>query len=150
MSYIASWLTPELFTRIFPYACISSVYTHNNTPFWDLVSFISAVNWMNNHQNKQFHGFGTTKLEVAAFLANVAQETGDPSLQIPYPYSWPKPAPRTGPEFNNSGAGGLTCLIEGTSCSYFFYTNLQNKKKLKIFRKSLLKIHLNGRWTLGF
>jgi hypothetical protein len=38
----------------------------------------------------------------------------------------------------------------GTSCSYFFYTNLQNKKKLKIFRKSLLKIQLNGRWTLGF
>ena len=85
------------------------------------MSFISAVNWMNNHQNKQFHGFGTTKLEVAAFLANVAQETGDPSLQIPYPYSWPKPAPRTGPEFNNSGAGGLTCLIEGCATALVTY-----------------------------
>lgn len=44
----------------------------------------------------------------------------------------------------------LKIKLGGTSCSYFFYTNLQNKKKLKIFRKSLLKIHLNGRWTLGF
>jgi len=44
----------------------------------------------------------------------------------------------------------LKIELGGTSCSYFFYTNLQNKKKLKIFRKSLLKIHLNGRWTLGF
>ena len=58
---------------------------------------------------------------------------------------------RTKDTFTSKIVPGFSGIrLKGTSCSYFFYTNLQNKKKLKIFRKSLLKIHLNGRWTLGF
>lgn len=115
---IETWFTADLFEKIFPYSAASAVYTHDSRPFWTYQSFIDAVKWMNAHSDKRFHNFCTSsrdplinRLELAAFLANSHQETGDPSLKIPYPW-WPVTVKRTGPEYG--AAGGLLCIIEGT------------------------------------
>ena len=118
---IESWFTADLFEKIFPYASASVIYTHDNKPFWTYKSFIDAVKWMNLHFDKRFHNFCTessdpliNKLELAAFLANTHQETGDPSLKIPYPW-WPVTIKKNGPQYGP--AGGLVCIIEGTCAS---------------------------------
>ena len=115
---ISNWFTQDDFEKIFPYAAASSVYTDDLKPFWTYSAFIEAVNWMNSHSDKRFHGFCTesrdqkiNRLELAAFLANTHQETGDPSLLIPYPW-WPVTVKKTGPEYGP--AGGLLAIIEGT------------------------------------
>jgi hypothetical protein len=110
---ITSWFTPELFTKIFPYSCASTVFTHDNKPFWDYTSLIQSIKWMNS---TKFHGFCQgkyPKLELAAFLANTCQETGDPSLTLPYPWLQTK-VTRTGEEYSNGSAGGATALFEGS------------------------------------
>jgi hypothetical protein len=114
---IESWFTEDDFEKVFPYSAASAVYTDDLKPFWTYSSFIEAIKWMNAHQDKRFHGFCTesrdqniNRLELAAFLANTHQETGDPSLNIPYPW-WPVTVKKTGPEYGP--AGGLLCIIEG-------------------------------------
>jgi len=114
---IESWFTEDDFEKVFPYSGASAVYTDDLKPFWTYSSFIEAIKWMNSHQDKRFHGFCTESrdqktnlLELAAFLANTHQETGDPSLNIPYPW-WPVTVKKTGSEYGP--AGGLLCIIEG-------------------------------------
>lgn len=111
---IETWFTKELFEKIFPYAEASSVFTHDQKPFWDYTSFINSIKWMNSHKDTRFHNFcSENKYELAAFLANTHQETGDPSLKIPYPWLYPPAQPKTGPEY--SEAGGLLAIMEGCS-----------------------------------
>jgi len=52
-------------------------------------------------------------LEIAAFLANMHQETGDPSLTAPYPWLYPAADPQTGPQVGP--AGGALSVIEGVA-----------------------------------
>ena len=111
---IDSWFTKELFEKIFPYAEASLVFTHDQKPFWDYISFINSIKWMNEHKDTRFHNFcSESKYELAAFLANTHQETGDPSLKIPYPWLYPPAPQKTGPEYGD--AGGLLSIMEGCS-----------------------------------
>jgi hypothetical protein len=118
---VKDWLTQELFEKIFPYYKGSSAYSHDGQPFWSREALFDSIDWLNGHPNSAYHGFGessdiiTNKYEVAAFLANTHQETGDPSLSIPYPWAWPKPADRNGPEYGS--AGGLLAIMEGVCAS---------------------------------
>lgn len=120
---VRQWLTQDLFERLFPYAKASQIYTNDGQPFYTLSSLLDAIDYLNSHSDSALHGFGTTSnnqtiniLEVAAFLASAVQETGDPSLTIPYPWSYPAPEPRSGPEFS-AGGGGLLFITEGLSSS---------------------------------
>lgn len=115
---LESWLTQELWETIYPYHKASTVFTHDNEPFWRLSDFLCAVKWLNHHKNKMYHNFGEdsddmfiNKLEVCSFLANTHQETGDPSLSVPYPWGWPKAIPQG----NNweGPAGGCMSICEG-------------------------------------
>jgi hypothetical protein len=115
---LRSWFTQDLWDTILPYADLSAVWCPSDKkPMYTYDAFMDAVDWMNNHVNKEFHGFGASgddfvnKHEVAAYLANMAQETGDPSLTAPFPWSWPKVQP-TGAVYEGSCGGGI-CLIEG-------------------------------------
>jgi hypothetical protein len=73
---------------------------------------------MNNHPDSKFHGFGTdgknqeiNAIEVAAFMANLHQEVGDPSITAPYPWLTPPADKQTGPEAGP--AGGCLSVVEG-------------------------------------
>lgn len=120
---VESWFTKNTFEKIFPYAATSIIYTHDSKPFWTYESFIESIRWMNIHKDKRFHNFcnnkndAINKLELAAFLANTHQETGDPSLKTPYSW-WPVTQQKTGPEYGP--AGGLICIIEGCVPSISF------------------------------
>jgi hypothetical protein len=48
---------------------------------------------------------------MSAFLANTHQETGDPSIKIPYPWLWPSIPTRDEPEYDF--AGGMLAIMEG-------------------------------------
>ncbi len=115
MSSRITWLTQDVFDKIFPYADCSAVYCPDNKPFWRLEDFRTAIEFLEKLQN--LRGFAssleskTAKLEVAAFLANFQQECGDGSLLAPYPWLWPKADPKVGPEFGP--AGGALCVAEG-------------------------------------
>lgn len=118
---IETWFTQQQFEKIFPYSSASAVYTHDSRPFWTYNSFMDAIMWMNSHADKRFHGFcsdspdqNINRLELAAFLANAHQETGDPSLRIPYPW-WPVEKKTEGQEYGP--AGGLLAIIEGASAA---------------------------------
>ena len=101
------FFTRELFDEIFPYAAASCIFTGEKKPFWDYDNFIAAIKWTNCHPD--FRGFPSSKDELAAYLANFHQETGDPSLSAPYPWLWPK---IEGP---SKSSGGALNLIEGSS-----------------------------------
>lgn len=116
--FLETFLTEELWNEIFPYSKASSVFTHDNQPFWRREDFINAVKWLNGHKNKMYHNFGQgsdntliNKLEICSFLANTHQETGDPSLTVPYPWGWPKAAPK-GYRYEGPG-GGCMAICEG-------------------------------------
>ncbi len=116
-SRISTWLTQEVFDKIFPYADCSAVYCPDNQPFWRLQDFLQAIDFLEKVSNVSLRGFASggdassVKLEVAAFLANFQQECGDGSLLAPYPWLWPKAAVQVGPEFGP--AGGAVCIAEG-------------------------------------
>lgn len=120
---LEDWFTLELFEKIFPYAAASIVFTHDKIPFWDYISFINSIKWLNSHKDKRFHNFCNNKdgdnlinkYELAAFLANTHQETGDPSIKIPYPWLWPSIPKRNGPEYDF--AGGMLAIMEGCCTS---------------------------------
>lgn len=113
------WFTPVLFDSIFPYAVASSVYACDGQPFWRYADFVNAIGWLNMHPNRDYHGFGAggahtiNQLEVAAFLANTHQETGDPSLLAPYPWAYPPITTDVG--VAKGPAGGLLSVIEGSA-----------------------------------
>lgn len=121
---LASWFTKAHFETIFPYYKASSVFTHDTQPFWTYESFLVAVSWMNGHPNQMYHNFGmgsdnisTNMFEVAAFLGNFHQETGDPSIEAPYPWSWPKVEKRG--EIWEGFAGGALGIMEGVIAQPF-------------------------------
>ncbi len=113
------WFTEELWSKIFPYIKCSAVWTHDTEPFWRYSDFLESIKYMESHSNRDFHGFGnsgdllTDKLELASFLANFHQETGDPSLEVPYPWSYPKKEKKGYPYEGHAG-GGLA-IMEGSS-----------------------------------
>lgn len=116
---IEEWFTEEIWTKIFPYIKCSSVWTHDNQPFWRYSDFLESIKYMNNHYKEDFHGFIdsdnllTNKLEMASFLANFHQETGDPSIEAPYPWSYPK-REKKGYSYEGHAGGGLA-VMEGCS-----------------------------------
>lgn len=121
---ISSWFTKQHWETIFPYAKASAVFTHDGEPFWRYEDFIASIEWMNNHPNPIFHGFGTDSsdniiniLEVCAFSGNFHQETGDPSISVPYPWGWPKVEP-SGQTWEGS-AGGALGILEGAIAQPF-------------------------------
>ena len=79
---LTQWFTPEKFDNLMPYSGISAIYADDGQPFYTHEAFMSAIDIMNNHENKDYHGFGTSgsdeqnKLELAAFFANIAEEIG--------------------------------------------------------------------------
>ena len=115
MSSNVSWLTQDIFDKIFPYADCSAVYCPDGLPFWRHEDFLAAIDFLEKGSTPSLSGFASiadvAKLEVAAFLANFQQECGDGSLLAPYPWLWPKADGRVGPEFGP--AGGALCVAEG-------------------------------------
>lgn len=117
---IEKYFTENDFTKCFPYHKASSVFTHDNTPFWSYSHFIQAIDWLNSHENSIYHGFGTSSdndlinlLEISAFLGNYQQECGEVSLEVPYPWSWPKPIKKN-KEYEGP-AGGALAILEGAN-----------------------------------
>ena len=86
---LTQWFTPELFDSLMPYSGISAIYADDGQPFYTHEAFMSAIDFMNNHENKDYHGFGTSgsdeqnKLELAAFFANIAEEIGTGAITFP-------------------------------------------------------------------
>jgi hypothetical protein len=115
---ISQYISENQFQTIFPYAKASAAFTHDSQSFWRYSDFISAIKWMNSHPNKVYNNFGTDSdndsvnlLEISAFLGNFHQETGDPSIEAPYPWSWPK-VYKNG-EYWEGFAGGALAIMEG-------------------------------------
>lgn len=110
-------LTEEEWVKIFPYAKASSVWTHDGEPFWTYSDFMKSIDYINSHETlKGFCNSGdylTDRLEMASFLGNVHQETGDPSIEVPYPWSYPKNFPQGGA--TDGPAGGALSIMEGVS-----------------------------------
>lgn len=153
---VGAWLTQDLWDTIFPYADCSAVYSPKDwKPFYTRDYFVQAIDWMNAHINDKFHGFGSSstdpninKLEIAAFLANVNQEVGDPSLTAPYPWLYPPADPQTGPQVGP--AGGCVALIEGIAPQ-----TIVHDKNTPCPIKGILSVTLNNmrplcRQVLGF
>ncbi len=117
---VREWFTQDMWDMIVPYADLSAVYCPTDKkPMYSREAFFEAIDWMNAHPNKMFHGFGTSgselinKYEIAAFLANFSQECGSPDLKSPFPYLWPKADPQTAPYVGMAGGG--VALIEGVA-----------------------------------
>ena len=147
---ISDYITETQFEMIFPYSKASNVFTHDNEPFWRYQDFIAAVKYMNSLPNKIFHNFGTDSqddttnlLEIACFLANFHQETGDPSIEAPYPWSWPK-VEKTGTYYEGP-AGGALAIMEGSIAQPVLgelptQGELQSKSiQLSVIEKSVIK-----------
>jgi hypothetical protein len=122
---LTSWFTQDLWETIFPYSKASAVFTHDNEPFWTYTDFIQSIIWMNNHPDPKYHGFGTAnsnneinKYEIAAFLGNGHQETGEPSIEAPFNWYWPKLEKRG--EVWEGFAGGLLGILEGAVAEIYF------------------------------
>jgi len=143
---LENWFTFELFEKIFPYAATSVVFTHDNKPFWNYQDFINSIKWMNEHKDTRFHNFCNSKYELAAFLANLTQETGDPSIKIPYPYLWPRSAPRQGDEYGS--AGGLMAIMEGTCAAIAFHPE-NSVSPIKGDLNSNVTLTKNERYMIG-
>lgn len=103
------WFNEELWTKCFPYIQCSSVWTHDNKPFWTYTDFMESIKLFPEFCNSKDQL--TNKLEMASFLANFHQETGDPSMEAPYPYSYPKNQ-KTGEDYEGPAGGGLA-IMEG-------------------------------------
>lgn len=82
--------TESMWNNIFPYTVVSSLWTTDNTPYWNYNSLMDAIDFLDNHSNPKFNGFASSnsnplinKLELCAFLANMQQEVGEPTLIVP-------------------------------------------------------------------
>ena len=91
-NYIKNTLnfTESMWNSIFPYSVVSSVWTKDNTPYWNYNNLIDAIDFLENHHNPKFKGFASSssdllinKIELCAFLANMQQEVGEPALIVP-------------------------------------------------------------------
>lgn len=121
---ITKYITKDIFEQICPYAKASSVFTNDGMSFWTFEAFIEAIEFMNNLSNPMYHNFGTDSthlnniIEIASFLANFSQETGDLSLEAPYPWSWPKIV-KSGNSTEGLAGGGIG-ILEGAVPNVFF------------------------------
>lgn len=149
-SNIEKYINNDLFELIFPYSKVSTVYTHDNEPFWRLEDLVEAIRWLNNN-SENYKNFGTDSsdhlvnvLEICAFLANFNQETGW-DLAVPYPYSYPKVNP-SGEPWEGFAGGGLGILEGGAGEVYFgdsppFEAEMASKPlKLSQREKQVLKV----------
>ena len=82
--------TEKMWHNIFPYTSVSSIWTTTGTPYWNYSSLIEAIDYLNNHHNTKFHNFASNNsnklintIELCAFLANMQQEVGEPTLIVP-------------------------------------------------------------------
>lgn len=111
------WFTEDLWIKCFPYIKCSSVWTHDNKPFWTYEDFIKSIEYMKSgFCDSKDHL--TNKLEMASFLANFHQETGDPSLETPYPYLYPKKDKKGEP------SGGGMAIMEGAIAQIIIDDNI--------------------------
>lgn len=78
---------------------------------------MESIDYINNHDKlKGFCNSGdylTDRLELASFLGNFHQETGDPSISSPYPWSYPKNLPLG--DDTDGPAGGALSIMEGVA-----------------------------------
>ncbi len=87
---------------------------------------------MSSISNTTLRGFAVSgdelvnRLEMSAFLASATQETGDPALDVPYPWAVPPLAKKAGPEYM-PGAGGMLSVLEGLSPSITLVDNADSK-----------------------
>ncbi len=131
---ISNLINQEQFEQIFPYTKASSVFTHDSKPFWRLEDLYTAVYILNTNSNTDFHNFCSDNdnptinlLELCAFLANTHQETGDPSLEAPYPWGYPK-AIKQGYSYEGP-AGGCIGIMEGCVPTVLFGNTVFNSEK---------------------
>lgn len=131
-----AWFTEELWEQIFPYIKCSSVWTHDKEPFWRYSDFIESIK-----KTPEFANSGdllTDKLEMASFLANFHQETGDPSIEAPFPWSFPKNV-KTG-EVHEGPAGGGLAIMEGAIAQVILddpVPDSQIKRTVKLSKKEM-------------
>lgn len=149
-------MTQDHFERLFPYAKASAVYTNDGRPFYTRDDFLAAIDWLERHPDPALHGFGTSNgnqeinvLEVAAFLASAIQETGDPSLTIPYPWAYPAPAVRSGPEFNVPGGGGLIFIMEGLASTIVPITDVSSDSPLNGLINVKIGLNAHEQYLIG-
>ncbi len=120
---------------MFPYIKASAVFTHDNNSFWTYEDFLKSVDYMNNHPNKMYHNFASrenelsNKLELCAFLGNFHQETGEPSIEVPYPWYWPSIQKKPELEKYYGKAGGGLGICEGVIAEVNF-SNTEEAPKL--------------------
>jgi hypothetical protein len=122
---LTTWFSKEMWETIFPYYKASAVFTHDGEPFWRYEDLIGAIDWLNKHKNPVYHKFATehtdnniNMIELASFLGNMQQETGEPSITAPYPWGWPAVLPK-GEKWEGS-AGGLLGILEGVIAEVYF------------------------------
>lgn len=122
---ITNLINNEQFEQIFPYNKVSSVFTHDSKSFWRLEDLYEAVYILNTNENTEYHNFCSDSdndtiniLELCAFLANTHQETGDPSLESPYPWGYPKGIKKG--EIHEGPSGGCIGIMEGCVPSVLF------------------------------
>ena len=138
---ITKWFTEEHFNKVFPYAFATSVFTTDNSPFYTYTGFMNAIDFLETLSNKDMHGFCSESAdqrinlnEMAAFLGNMQQETGDPTIVVPYPWSCPydgvKSCVKDGDQCGGKGYSGPTnCCFSNSKCvqSGDFYSGCTNQ-----------------------
>ena len=147
---IKQWFTAEHFNKVFPYSFATSVFTPDGSPFYTYDGFMNAIAFLESLPNTKMHAFCTASNdqrinmnEMAAFLGNMQQETGDPSLVVPYPWHCPNTGTQTcvkdGDQCGGSGYVGPTnCCFSNSKCtsSGAFYSGCQNQGGAPDGRKS--------------
>lgn len=151
---LKDWFTQDLWHTIFPYAEASVVWTHDDKPFWTYTDFITSIEWI----NKKFPGSFcdsddvlTNKIEMAAFLGNLTQETGDPSVEAPYPWGASKPVKNGNP--SEGAAGGCLAIMEGAIAQALIdganYPNPAIKKAFTFPKKAMEIVRCESRDAFG-
>jgi len=142
--------TKEMFDVIFPYAGASAVFTHDGEPFYTYRNFIDSIDYLNKHPNPTLHNFGLTSDntinmdELAAFLANVSQVTGNPEYTAPYSDK-PQEQNYTALEKSKYNAGGLVSIVEGISGNIDpFVQQANHQVKLQLTGEQLNVISPDG------
>lgn len=110
-----AWFTESLWVSILPYVKASVAWTHDNEPFWRYEDFMKSIDYINKTKFKGFCQSSddlTNKLEMAAFLGNFQQETGDPSIVSPYPWGNSSDIPTK--KITDGPSGGGLAIMEGS------------------------------------
>lgn len=109
------WFTQELWVSIFPYIKASAAWAHDNEPFWRYEDFMKSIEYINKSKFKGFCQSSddlSNKLEMACFLGQLQQETGDPSIVSPYPWGNSPSIPDK--KVTDGPSGGGLAIMEGS------------------------------------